>query len=101
MTASSSALEVPGNLHARAAKPEPTTPGTLEVEPCEANETEEVVAVETEEEGELSEERLRELYDDEEIERFLRLFSSVSKSTPSITVQSLTSLYMCAVCPRG
>lgn len=46
--------------------------------------------METEEEEELSEVRLRELYDDEEIERFLRLFSAVSK--PILVCSVLRSL---------
>ena len=102
VTASSSALEVPENLTARAAKSEPTTPGTLETEPCEPVGTEDEVAVETEEEEGLSEVQLRELYDDEEIERFLRLFSAVSGLLLLFSsVQVLTERDVRVVCSRG
>ncbi|KZT65162.1 hypothetical protein DAEQUDRAFT_731786 [Daedalea quercina L-15889] len=69
VTASSSALDV------RPVQSEPTTPGTLEHEPSGGTDPEGAEQEEKDEE-ELSEVQLRELYDDEEIERFLRLFSA-------------------------
>ncbi|KAH9919070.1 uncharacterized protein B0H18DRAFT_1029023 [Fomitopsis serialis] len=70
-SASASALDV------RTLQLEPTTPGTLEHEPSEVvADMEADVEEHVEAEEELSEGQLRELYDDEEIERFLRLFSA-------------------------
>jgi len=45
------------------------------------------------EENEMSEQQLRELYDNEEIERFIDLFSAVSSDCLILIVISLTKLF--------